>query len=277
MANLGSAQTSKFSIGTAELRIGPLGSAGQLEQSHGVGIIDNATVSVSQNSVDLLGGFPQKIIDTAIISQESSLTATLREYSKRNIDVLLGNAISDYAAAVTTDSVTLDATSTAGTTLNLPLNEGANWVKGDIFVLHSITDPADVNVCMVESVAVDVLTLNTGTPTTFDAAIGDLLFRAEESAVGNISETNYFAVSLVQKQRVKQGNTSKPAVWNFWKGAISAGMEYSTSADDFGSTELAIKLLEPSAADYATGAALEHLASVIPSYPTGMFAAGADK
>lgn len=274
MPNLGTAQTNKFSIGTAELRIGPLGSAGNLTQAHSVGLLDNATIEVSQNSVDLLGGFPQKIIDTAVISQESSLTATLREYSKRNINVMLGNTVEDYITAVATDSIVLDASDTAGVTLTLPTGEGTNWATGDYLVVHSALNPADVNVCRVASVAIDVITLDAGTPLDFTTAIGDFVFRAEESPIGDINNTNYFAATLIQTQR---GNAARPAVFNFWKAAISGGMSYGTDSADFASTEFAIKLLEPSAADYGAGGTLVHLANIIPAHPSGMFVAGADK
>jgi len=270
MANLGSAQTNKFNIGTAELRIGVLGSAGQLVQSNSVGLIDNATVSVSQNSVDLQGGFPKKIVDTAIVSQESSLTATLREYSKRNIDILLGNAAAVFTTQGAADR-TLVVSSASTTSVTVTTGDGANWAAGDIIVVHSATDKASVSVCRVDSVAADTLTLDPGTPLTFAPVAGDKIFRAEQSAIGAVDQTNYFAVSLVQVQR-----NGSPAVWNFWKAAISSGMEYGTNAEDFGSTELTIKLLEPSAADYAAGGPLNHLANIIPKHPTGMYAAGAD-
>ena len=45
---LGSARTNKFPIGTAELRVGPLTAAGNLMDVHSVGLIDQATLSVSQ-------------------------------------------------------------------------------------------------------------------------------------------------------------------------------------------------------------------------------------
>lgn len=278
MSNLGSAQTSKFSIGTAELRIGPLASAGQLTQAHSVGLIDNATVEISQNSVDLLGGFPQKIVDTAITSQEASLTATLREYSRRNIDLMLGNPVANYLVEAATDVVTLDAGQTAGTTVNLPTGQGTNWTAGDTFVLFSVTDPGLVNFCRVESVSVDALTLDAGTPTTFSAAIGDILYRAQENAVGAISEANYFSVMLVSTQRgVLNSVGGRPAVFNFWKAAISAGMTLGSNAEDFASTEFALKILEPSAGDYGAGGSLNHLANIIPTNPYGLYAGGADQ
>ena len=94
---LGSPRTTKFSIGTAELRIGPLLEAMKLKQENSIGLIDNATVEVSQESVDLTGGFPKVLVDTAVVSQESSITATLREYSRRNLQVMLGEGVVDVA------------------------------------------------------------------------------------------------------------------------------------------------------------------------------------
>ena len=93
MAKLGAPVTSKFPIGTAELRVGPLTKAGRLTQANSVGLVDQATVEVTQNSVDLKGGFPQLLIDTAIIDQEATISATLRESSRRNIKIMLGEGL----------------------------------------------------------------------------------------------------------------------------------------------------------------------------------------
>ena len=78
MAKLGSPQTTKFSIGTAELRVGVLEKALKLVQGNSVGLIDNATVEVTQESVDLNGGFPKVLVDTAVVSQEATITAGLK-------------------------------------------------------------------------------------------------------------------------------------------------------------------------------------------------------
>jgi len=62
MAKLGSAITPKFDIGTAEMRLGPLTKANLLQQSDSIGLIDDATYTVNQTSVDLLGGFPKTVV-----------------------------------------------------------------------------------------------------------------------------------------------------------------------------------------------------------------------
>ena len=108
MAKLGAPSTNKFNIGTAEVRIGPMASANKLTQSHSIGLVDNATVEITQNSVDLLGGFPQVLVDTAVISQEATMTATLREFSQRNFNVLIGEGVADYIADNTSLTTSVD-------------------------------------------------------------------------------------------------------------------------------------------------------------------------
>ena len=117
---LGSPRTTKFSIGTAELRIGPLSSAMKLKQENSVGLIDNATVEVSQESVDLTGGFPKVLVDTAVVSQESSITATLREFSRRNIQVLLGEGVVPIASEPADAATTVDTPASVDDTVVPP-------------------------------------------------------------------------------------------------------------------------------------------------------------
>ena len=72
---LGSPITNKFNIGTAELRVGPMSSANKLLEAHSVGLIDSVSLNVDQEAAQLEGGFPRKLVDTAIIRQSSSITA----------------------------------------------------------------------------------------------------------------------------------------------------------------------------------------------------------
>jgi len=85
------------------------------------------------------------------------------------------------------------------------------------------------------------ITLDSDTPLLHDVAVGDVVYKANQVAIGNILETNYFAVQLLQLERA----TSRPIGFDFWKGAIGGGMTFSTNAEDFASTELTIKLLQP--------------------------------
>lgn len=273
MSQLGSPVTNKYSIGTAELRLGTLANANKLTQSNSVGLIDQATLEVTQNSVDLLGGFPRVIADTAIVSQEATITATLREYSRRNFNVLVGEG----AADPTTDVNSLVVTSLAqgGTSFDVTASDGSNFAAGDIIQIYKDGENENVTLARIESVATDTITLDSDTPALFayDGTADTIyVYKAEPVAIGAISQTNYFAVQLVQTER----STGRPLTFNFWKGAIGAGMSFATNAEDFASTELNIKLLQPAALEYGVGGDLAHLADIIPDHPTGLIATGGD-
>lgn len=266
---LGSPVTNKFSIGTAELRIGPLTVANALLDTHSVGLIDSASLNVEQEAAELEGGFPRKLVDTAIIRQKASISATLREYSRKNILTMLGEG----AGLATPDFGTvLDAQVVVGTTVDVPTGEGTNFTAGDIITIYRVGAPESVSVCRVESVATDTLTLDTGTPTLVQYEIGDLIFTSKAVPVGAVSQTNYFSVALIQKEN----STGRPVVWSFWKGAIASGLSMETSAEDFASTDIEINLLEPAAAEYGAGGDLVHLNNIIPTNPIGFFAGGGD-
>lgn len=271
---LGSPRTTKFSIGTAELRVGPQAAAMKLKQEHSVGLIDNATVEVTQESVDLSGGFPKVLVDTAVVSQESSITATLREYSRRNLQLMLGEGVVPTASEPLDASAVVDASLSAGGVI-IPVAATAGFNASDMVIIYgnSDTTKAEVTVGKVASVEADVsITLVAETPTLHDIVSGDLVYLANQVAIGAIVETNYFSCQLLQVERA----SARPIGFDFWKGAIGGGMTFATNAEDFASTELNIKLLQPASTEYASGAVMEHLVGVIPDHPTGMYFGGGD-
>jgi len=276
MANLGAPQTNKFAIGTAEVRLGSLVNANKLTQSSSIGLVDSANLEVTQNSVDLLGGFPQTIIDTAIVSQESSLTATLREYSKRNIDVLLGNGVAGFIADLETD-ITGAALIVGETTI--PVADETGFSAGDVVVLFDEAFPENLTISVVASTAALSIELDPNLPLLVGldpTGATTRIFKGNQSAIGAgggcAAGSQNFSVQLTQLQKAN----CRPVSFVFWKGTIGAGMTYNTDATDFASTELNIKLLQPAASEYATGADLEHVAALIPSHPVGMFVSGGD-
>ena len=275
MANkLGSPRTTKFSIGTAEMRIGPVAAALKLKQEHSIGLIDNATVEVSQESVDLLGGFPKVLVDTAVVSQESSITATLREYSRRNLQVMLGEGVVPSASEPLDVSTTTTATANAGeSTITVSSITGMD-TAGDLIVIFGKTDStvANVSICRVLSAATLTITLDSNTPLLHNVAVGDFVYLANQVAIGAILQTNYFACQILQLERA----TGRPFGFDFWKGSIGGGMTFATNAEDFASTELNVKLLQPAATEYGAGGDLEDLANIIPDHPTGMYFGGGD-
>ena len=271
MAKLGAPVTSKFPIGTAELRVGPLTKAGRLTQANSVGLVDQATVEVTQNSVDLKGGFPQLLIDTAIIDQEATISATLRESSRRNIKIMLGEGL-DASAPTDVSSLIVTSVALDGTSFDVTAASGANFTVGDTVVMYIDGQPESVCVDKITNIATDTITIENGLAVAMDGTADTVhIYVANQVAIGGVSSTQYFAVSLVQVEN----STGRPIGFDTWKAANSGSMSYATNATDFGSFDLELKILQPSTADYTTGD-LTHLSTVIPGNPSGMFFGGAD-
>jgi len=266
---VGAPRSKKFLIGTAELRVGQMSSALKLLQTHSVGLVDNVNVTVSQESVDLEGGFPKQLIDSAIVRQTSEISATLREYSRRNLRMMLGEGVS--GTTVTDISSTVNTTAAAAaTSVTLATGGATGMVAGDLLVSYKLGAPENVQIVRILSIAVDVLTLDADTPLLFEVVSGDPVFLARPVAIGAVSQTNYMAVSVLQKEN----STGRPIVWNFWKASISGNLDYASNAEDFASSTVTLKALQPAAEEYGVGGALAHLADIIPTHPTGMLATG---
>jgi hypothetical protein len=274
MAKLGAPVTAKFQIGVAELRIGPMSLANKLTQAHSVGLIDQATIEITQDSVDLEGGFPRSPVDTAIVRRNGQITATLREYSRRNIKLMIGEGVASSEPSDVASLVTNNAAS-GGTSISVTGGTGADFNPGDIVVLYPDGDPASVSVCRVESIMTDTLTLDSDTPTlyAYDGTADTIhIYVAQSVGIGYVSTTNYFAGMLIQQDR----KTQRPIGFQVWKSTISSGMTIASNAENFASNDLTIKLLDPAASDYASGGPLEHLAAIIPTHPQGLMFYGAD-
>lgn len=277
MATLGAAQTNKFFIGTAELRLGLLSEAMLLKQSHSIGLIDQATYTIEQENVDLEGGFPKRIVDTAIVRQAATITATMREYSRRNLRISLGDGLAGTAPTDIASTVATAADVSAGAAA-ITVASAAGMAADDVVIIYPEGRPQDVSVLQIESIATDVLTFKTGQVTAVDynalTESGTVfhVYVAQQVPIGNVSQTNYFSAMLIQQDNA----TGRPNTVNFWKCATAGSMEVATNADDFASNEMELKCLEPAASEYGAGGDLEHVADLIPNHSTGFLAMGAD-
>lgn len=142
MAGLGAPQTGKFMIGTFEVRVGPQNMAGKLTQAHSVGVIDGFTLNMDQQTAELRTGFPQELADTAVTTQVTNLSAQIREYSARNMNLLMGNGIltattNVYGGFVQT-GVNHSDTAAAGGATSITLGSSAVAVA-DFYVGATIT------------------------------------------------------------------------------------------------------------------------------------------
>lgn len=272
MASLGAAKTGKFAIGTAELRVGPLSLAGKLNRKHGVGLIDSATLNVEQTSVDLKGGFPQVIMDTQVVDQSAQITATLREFSRRNLGILLGQGLiyddSDDGMDDAKTTLSADLTAAAST---IALTAASGFSAGDWVSIYNPNDAAESIITKLGASTGDIAS---GLEPSITMVAGSVVSRLAPIAVGNVSQVQYFSAQLITIDR----QSGRPKVSNFWKLAIGSGMSLANNATDFASTEMVLKVLQPSMTDYEqVGSPLHHLADVIGAYPMGMMGEVSDE
>lgn len=269
MSTLGKPKTKKFSIGTSELRVGPQASAGKLKEEHSVGLVDQVTIEVTAESVDLNGGFPQTMYDTAIVSQAANIRGTLREYSRRNMKILLGQGV---AASEPSDVSTTLSSNVASNATALSVADSAGFSTGDLVGLYPDGFPEKVTIGRLQATAVGSLTLETATPTVQAYVSGAKVFKFQTISVGALNQTNYFAAMVIQAER----STGRPIIFNAWKTAIANGMNVANNATDFASTDLNLKVLQPAETEYGVGGAMEGMAARITASPLGEFLQGAD-
>lgn len=268
--------SSKFHIGSPEIRIGAMTLANKLTQSHSLGLLQGANVKFTQESVDLKGGLPKTLVDTAIIETSVTVEAQAYEYSRKNIRVMINEGIestpaTEYAGLATaTTAVSGSGTSVIDTDILL-----TDVNVGDMVVIYQPALPEKLSVVKVTAKAAvntdkaRITIDNTKTPLLFAVNIGDVVFKANQIGLGNSTATNYFAVDVVGLEHA----TGRPVGFRFWKAAFSGGLDYSFSNDNYAVTPISLKVLQPSAADYTTGP-LAHLAEIIPTHPFGLYFAG---
>ena len=274
MAKLGAPQTTKFQIGVAEVRLGPLSVANKHTQANSVGLIDSVTLEISQDSVDLEGGFPRSPVDTAIIRRNGQVTAVLREYSRKNIKVMMGEGV-ETSSPSDVNSLCETNLATDGTGFDVSSGHGTNFTAGDIIVIYPEGRPEEVTVARIESVSVDTVTLDSDTPALHDydgTSETIYVYNAQPVGVGAVQTTNYFSAQLLQVER----KTGRPVGFNIWKATIASGMTIASNAEDFASNDLVIKILDPAASEYASGGDLEHIADLVTAHPQGLMFYGAD-
>lgn len=273
MATLGKPRTKKFSIGTSELRVGPLTAAGRLLSVHSVGLVDQVTLEAAAESVDLNGGFPRTLYDTAIVSQSMTIRGTLREYSRRNLKILLGQGISASEPSDVVSTISNGGSGVASGATSVPVASGAGFAQGDLVGIYPAGFPEQVTIGKLSAVAGNTLTLGSETTTLQAYADGAVVFKFQMVAIGNLNQTNYFSAMVIQAER----STGRPIIFNAWKAAIASGLSIANNSSDFASTELNLKVLQPAETEYDSGQPLFNMAARIAVSPLGEYLQGADQ
>lgn len=274
MSQFGLPKTKKFQIGTSEVRVGPLSRANKLTSADSIGLLDGVTVEISQSTVDLMGGFPKVLVDTAVTEQAGSATANMREYSRKNFNLLLGNGVG-ATEPVDVQTALVSTVASGAITFDVTPGSGANISPADLVVIYPEGQPEKLSMCRVASVATDTVTLDASTPTLFayDGVAAPIkVYVAHQVGIGGVATTAYMAVEILQQER----SSGRPIGFKFWKAAISSGMSMQQGSTDFASTDLQLKFLIPASTEYGVGGELEHLKDIIPSNPMGIYFGGAD-
>lgn len=277
MAAIGSPVTTKFHIGEGEIRIGTVSNANKLTQANSMGLLQGATVAFAQETVDLEAGLPKRLVDTAVTRQTVTISAQAYEYSRKNIQVMLGEGVSATAPVEHEGVVQLTepagGTGTGTIQTDIAYNAGTQFI-GDLWAVYDALTPGDVSIIRATAVAddgggdLDISYDRDDTPLLFQATGGtSLIYRANQVGVGASTTTQYFTVDILGLER----STGKPVGFKFWKASIDSGLEYAFAADNFAVTPVSFKVLAPATSEYGVGEPYEHLAAVIPAHPYGIF------
>lgn len=265
---LGSPITDKFPIGTAEIRLSPLSLALKQMPAHSLGQLDDVTLSVSNTSVQKKAGFPQRTVANAITENVVTISGTVGEYSRRNMQILAGEApeaiIPDAASFLSAPAAA------AATSITLNTGDGANFTAGGVITIYVDGRPELMQVTVIESIAGDVLTLKAGLALLHSFPANLTKVFAAQPIGKALTKTNYFSCQVIQSQF----SDGRPIAWNFWKVSNSAGLEAAMNPTDFATTTIELEAMEPSAAEFQAGGALEHLADLIVEHPIWMAAPG---
>lgn len=275
MANIGAAKSRKFAIGTSELRIGPLNKAGKLTQDYTVGLVDSVELAVEQTVVDLKGGFPQTIMDSAVTDQSAQITAACREFSRRNLGIMLNQGLAYTSDNDTNDAkTTLSADAASGaTSITLAATTGFTGglaLTGPWGGWISIYNPASLGTCIItriQSIAGSVAALDPAFPLPEAYPTGSVVAKLAPVIIGNVTSVPYFSAQLVNLDRA----SGRPRIWNFWKVANGSGLNLTQGVTDFGTTNMVLKVLQPSIVDYSgPSGQLYHIKDLIEKFPMGM-------
>ena len=181
--SFGSAQTNKTLIGTVELRIGMLNEANKLTAMHSVGIVDSVKLESTTDTAELMSGSPQRQVDVAITKSSTTFTATMRETSRRNMNILLSNpdiAPDSSGSHIVGSVFTKNAINANSKSLEVLATSLGQVREGDVIGVFPTANPSEFQLCEVASVG--AATSSATYSTTLSGYTGESIsFKSEEA------------------------------------------------------------------------------------------------
>lgn len=262
-STLGNSKSDSYVFGASELRVGSLSNVLKLSQDHSVGVLQDVTINYSREFAELRGGRNNPVLSRSVSQSDLSVSATMNEATYRNLSLMLGNGDNTVTEDVTTTEAT--GASAAATTLTLAADFNSDPVAGDLLVVYSAIDPAQIQVVRVASFATPAVTLHADTPLMFDVAVGDVIEKVNPIGIGASCGESYLTAQIL----LDSTSTNTPKQFLGWYGSITSSLEYSQSTTDYGTMSLEMSFYPVPASLVGAGADMEHAATEIAKYPLG--------
>ena len=263
-SKIGAPKTNKYVFGAAEVRVGAIGQANKLKHEDSLGVMSDVTLSYTREFTELRGGPGNAVLSRGATGTDAKITATLSEYTHRNLMLMVGNGL---PAVSKSHSTTANAVAAVGdTSITIAADgTGVNAIAAnDILSIHSVANPQDIQIVQVDSIAGTAVTLKANTPIMYDVAVLDVV--TIQNAVGggaNCGE-KYLTVQVV----AESSNGGAPTVLNGWYGSVTSGLEFSQNNQNFSETPLEISLYPVPSNLTSAGAAMEHVVDLVSAAPT---------
>lgn len=231
----GEARTSEFLLSTATLMIGPRKGVMELTpDDHSLGLIKNVQVSADLGFTELTQGVQNIPVASVNTSNTSKISAELYEFSAPNL--AYGAGLDGATFETKTDSFALaaDTTVAAGNAakLTLAVGSGAKLGAGDYIVIQDQSEPDNVHVGKVGSIANDIVTLAAG----YELPLGrvmpkatTIVYAVNAIPVGGVTKQPYFGAKLVGIMP----ETEEPVTLIFPKIKITKGIGLAFQSDNF--------------------------------------------
>ena len=181
----------------------------------------------------------------------------------KSTNILGSTSASDLAEGLITAAAAQGATS-------IQCSIGPGLKDGDLLVTYPQGQPQNLSVVSVVGTPVTSGTTTTvnigyGSALLFKAGVGDVIYKADDIGIGNNKEQNYFTLDLLWTDHA----TSKPECFRFWKVALSSGLDFAVTSNNYATTPLSFEIITPTDEDITTGK-LSGVANQIATRPFGM-------
>lgn len=246
MKDLGTAKTTDFMLGTAEVRIGAVGELFNLTSDDSIGLVKNVAITGEMESTDLGQGIKNRTVYSVITSSTLSVATEVYEYTAANLAYGLGLAagnVSANAETTATAEVTGDDSVVA-----LDVAELTDMFVDD-YVLITTTKGIMANriAALSAGSGAGTLTLAHAVPTGVTIASGAAVVRASDLDLGDPADI-YYSCAVIGTL-ADGGNV----VFYFPKIKIVRGFNVQFGTSDYGNMpfEMQPYSLVSSDADYA--------------------------